>query len=98
MIRLEEPIKLIETFLFADIEDGTGSYDWVMEKIKLVLSMESEFEEICGNICCIEIKKKMTKVIDTLNPDESNNNCQIETLELKELIDIWVTEYKKYSR
>lgn len=98
VIRLEEEIKLVETFLIADIQDGASSYDWVTEKINLVLEGKSEFEEICGNICCLEISNTNTKVVDSLNPDESNNSCMIETSELRKLIDIWVAKYREQNK
>ncbi len=95
VIRLPKDIELVETFLISDIQSGGRAYQWVMDKFDEVLNGTSEYSSIQGNICRLEIKNDYTKVVDTLNNDVETNNCTIETLELIELIKIWVAENNK---
>ena len=62
-----------------------------------VLSGESEYEEVNGNVCCSEISPKTTKVYDNLAEDAMGNWCEVDTKELRQLIDEWCDKVRKFK-
>ena len=54
-----------------------------------VLSGESDYEELNGNVCGVEIHKDKTQVYDNLAEDGMGNWCEVDTKDLRELVDIW---------
>jgi hypothetical protein len=87
VLRLPKEIELVTTCLFSDVQRSTEGY--FLSAIDRVLSGEAPYWEAAGNVCRFEIKKDFTRVIDTLADDETENECLIETEELRELIVIW---------
>jgi hypothetical protein len=87
VMRLPKEIELVTKFLFSDVQRSTEGY--FLSAIDRVLSCEAPYSEAGGNVCRLEIKKDFTRVIDTLADDETENECLIETEELRELIVIW---------
>lgn len=94
VIEVEDKIKLVATFLMSDIQKSNP--DYVYEAIDKVLSGESDFEELNGNVCCVEIMREKSKVYNNLAPDGMGNWCEIETDELKELVRIWHEKVRNY--
>ena len=94
IIIMEEKYQLVAQFLMSDIQGSDPSY--VFEAIDKVLSGESEYEELNGNVCGIEIYKDMTQIYDNLADDGIGNWCEVETKELRELVDIWSKELKSF--
>ena len=94
-ISLPKEIKLVETLLSADVQ---GDAAWFIEAIDKVLSGKEDYQEFGGNICAIEVKKDLTRVIDTLAEDGIGNACYIETNELRKLIKIWVKEREEFYK
>lgn len=94
IIIMEEQVQLVGEFLMSDAEVDPESY---IEALDSVLNEESEYEELNGNVCGILIHKDKTKVIDCLAEDGMGNWCEIETKELRELIDIWCDEVKRFK-
>ncbi|HWR06733.1 hypothetical protein [Sporomusa sp.] len=94
-IDLPAEIAVVEILLLSDID--RGSKKWYFEAIDKVLSGESGYQEISGNVCCLEIRKDKTKVIDLLAVEDSDNACEIETNELRELIEVWVDAKSKFD-
>lgn len=85
--RFSDEFSLLGTFLYADIQnDG----EWFLQLIDKVLIGESELEEITGNICTLKIRKEITKVSDSLSENPEETECDIETEQLKELINSWL--------
>ncbi|MDU4659780.1 MAG: hypothetical protein E6Y39_06555, partial [Clostridium butyricum] len=70
---------------------------YVFESIDKVLDGQSEYEELNGNVCGVEINKDMTRIYDNLAEDGMGNWCEIETQELRELVDIWCNELKRFK-
>ncbi|WP_143318545.1 hypothetical protein [Clostridium sp. HBUAS56017] len=95
IIIVEEKIQLVATFLMSDIQGSDPQY--VFEAIDKVLSGESGYEELNGNVCGVEIHKDKTQIYDNLAEDGMGNWCEIETTELRELVDIWCNELKKFK-
>lgn len=50
-----------------------------------------------SNICGLEIQNDTTTVLDNLAEDGKGEYCEIETMELVELIHIWLNKRKKYK-
>ncbi len=95
VMRLPKEIELVTTFLLCDVQGPLGRTSFLSE-IDRVLRGEVPYSEIAGNVCGLQIRKDLTRVIDTLADDETENACVIETWELRELMVIWcgLTENK----
>lgn len=91
----EEKYRLIAEFLMFDIQGQDPQY--VFEAIDNVLSGKSEHEELNGNVCGVMIHKKKTQIYDNLAEDEIGDWCEIETKELRELVEIWCNELKRFN-
>ncbi|WP_143318550.1 hypothetical protein [Clostridium sp. HBUAS56017] len=95
LIEFEDKSKeIISTFLESDVQ---AFQDYVIEGLDNVLSGKSEYEELNGNVCGVEIHKDKTQIYDNLAEDGMGNWCEIETTELRELVDIWCNELKKFK-
>ena len=51
---------------------------WIKSGFDRVLSGESEYEEVNGNVCCAEISPKTTKVYDNLAEDAMERMLMLE--------------------
>lgn len=90
--------KLLTTFLSSDV---TPFEDWIKADFDRVLSGESEYEEISGNVCCAEISPKTTKIYDNLMEDEEeyySTCCEVDTRELRQLIDEWCDKVREFKK
>ncbi|MBU5227049.1 hypothetical protein KQI36_10400 [Clostridium senegalense] len=59
-----------------------------------VIVGNSKYERWNGNICELEI----TKVYDNLAEDDIDKACEIEAIELREVIDIWMYELQEFKK
>ncbi|MBE6046795.1 MAG: hypothetical protein E7213_00005 [Clostridium sp.] len=84
--------EMLTVFLCTEVEDFTEE---VIEKIDEVLNKESEYEEFVGNICSVEIDNNKTKISDIF---DMNVPCEIETKELRNLIDIWLKKLDEFNK
>jgi hypothetical protein len=94
IIIVEEKIQLVAQFLMSDVQIDSESY---IQALDSVLNGFSDYEELNGNVCGILIHRDKTKVIDCLADDGMGNWCEIETKELRELIDIWCNKLKRFK-
>lgn len=94
IIIMEEKYQMVAQFLMSDIQGADPGY--VFDAIDKVLSGNSEYEEINGNVCGVEIHKDMTRIYDNLAEDGMGNWCEIETNELRKLVDIWCSELRNF--
>jgi Domain of unknown function (DUF4926)/HEAT repeats/PBS lyase HEAT-like repeat len=85
VMRLPQEIGLVTAFLFNDVQRSMAGY--YLSALDRVLEDKVASWEAAGNVCRLEIRKAFTWIIDTLSDDE--NECLIETPELRELITIW---------
>ena len=67
-------------------------------KIDKVLSGEVNEQIISGNCCELEINRKTTKIFDSLAEDGMGNWCEVDTKELRQLIDEWCEKEKEFKR
>lgn len=86
--------ELISTFLSADVQPFSK---YVIEAIDKVLNGESDYEELNGNVCGVEIHNDKTQIYDNLAEDGMGNWCEIETTELRELVEIWCEKLKQFK-
>lgn len=95
VMRLPQEIKLVETFLGIEV---SAFGDWILEEIHSVLNGEKNYVVVNGNICDLEIRNDTTTVLDNLAEDGKGEYCEIETMELVELIHIWLNKRKEYKK
>ncbi|WP_410985387.1 hypothetical protein [Bacillus cereus] len=92
MIELPEKISLVADLLEDDIHSNHG-----IQYLDKVLNGELDFLEISGNSCNLEIKADYTKILHRFYED-GENTCEIETIELKNLMLVWLAEYENYLK
>ena len=92
---VDQKIQLVSTFLMSDIQGANP--DYVFDALDKVLSGKSEYEELNGNVCGVEIHKDKTQIYDNLAEDGMGNWCEIETTELRELVEIWCRKLKQFK-
>lgn len=85
--------ELLGTFLYSDIQ---GEGKWFLNAIDKVINGDSDFEEISGNICNLEIRRDFTKVSDFLSNNTEDTECTIRTVQLKTLINSWISDMELF--
>lgn len=95
IIIMQKEIALVGNFLMSDVQ---GHPDYVMEILDDVLNDKSEYEEFNGNVCGLEIKKEKTTVYNNLADDGMGNWCEIETEELRKLVDVWINNLREFRK
>lgn len=90
-IEVEVPhvISAVAILLMGDVQ--SNSQPW-LKLINKVLKGESKYEEGTGNNCTLEINYNVTRIID--NYSEEDEECVIETSELKKIIELWAEKNK----
>ena len=86
--------ETLNTFLCSDVRPFE---EWIKSDFDRVISGESEYEEVNGNVCCAEISPKTTKVYDNLAEDAMGNWCEVDTKELRQLIDEWCDKVREFK-
>ncbi|MGN0495043.1 MAG: hypothetical protein ACI4GW_02330 [Lachnospiraceae bacterium] len=74
--------------------------DWIKADFDKVLSGESVYEEVNGNVCCVEITPETTKVYDNLIEDDEeyySTCCEVDTQELRQIIEEWCEKVRKFK-
>lgn len=88
---LPKEIELVSAFL-----SGIGSNgNWYIDGINAVLYCGQEYQERDGEFYGLEIRKDFTRLHDVFGIGEE---CTIETTELKEIIEIWLSEYRNVKK
>ena len=93
-IIFDEKYQLLTTFMSCDV---LPFEKWIKSGFDRVLSGKSEYEEVNGNVCCAEISPKTTKVYDNLAEDAMGNWCEVDTKELRQLIDEWCDKVREFK-
>lgn len=94
IIMEDKRYQIISTFLQSE---GNIFQNHVCVALDKVLNGESKYEELNGNVCGVEINKDITQIYDNLAEDGMGNWCEVETKELRVLVDIWFKELKKFK-
>ncbi|BCB37176.1 antitoxin [Bacillus cereus] len=95
VMRLPKEIKLVETFLGIEV---AAFGDWILEEIHSILNGEKNYVVVNGKIYGLEIQNDTTTILDNLAEDGKGEYCEIETMELVELIHIWLNKRKEYKK
>ncbi|MFI8707132.1 hypothetical protein ACIGHG_08625 [Bacillus sp. NPDC077411] len=90
LINLPEEIALVGEFLGSDVHGK----EWI-EELDKVLNKEIDCANFGGNSCDLEVKPDFTTITHRYADDEEYT-CRIETIELKNLILVWLEEYENY--
>ena len=90
----ENKYEILSTFLESDVSPFE---EWIKSAFDRVLSGESEYEEVNGNVCCAEISPKTTKIYDNLAEDAMGNWCEVDTKELRQLIGEWCDKVREFK-
>lgn len=98
IIRLPEEMLPVQIFLCSDIQGREGSGKWALEYIDKVLNGKSEYEDFTGNACYVEVRKDKTKIEYMFTNNDTEESCEIETSELKELVEIWLKERESFYK
>lgn len=93
-IIFDEKYQILTIFMSCDV---IPFEDWIKADFDRVLSGESEYEEVNGNICCAEISLKTTKVYDNLAEDAMGNWCEVDTQELRQIIEEWCEKVREFK-
>ena len=80
------------------MSDGQAFEEFIKTAFDKVLSGESEYEEINGNVCCAQISSKTTKIYDNLAEDCMGNWCEVDTRELRNIIAEWCDEVRQLNQ
>ncbi|MDG5471407.1 hypothetical protein P6709_06585 [Jeotgalibacillus sp. ET6] len=70
----------------------SNSQPW-LKLINKVIRGESNYEEGTGNNCTLKINQEITKILD--NYSEEEDECEIETNELKKIIELWAEKINR---
>lgn len=90
----DEPTDLL-TCLLHDIYDTIG-LNHIRECLDKVIDGESNYANGGTMAYCIEVYKEKTKITGFF--DDSDDECEVDTAELRRLVDIWWEEYCKFSK
>ncbi|MCM1084427.1 MAG: hypothetical protein NC393_09510 [Clostridium sp.] len=93
-IIFQEKYQLLTTFMYCDV---LPFEDWIKTGFDKVLSGESEYEEVNGNVCCAEISFKSTKIYDNLAENAMGNWCEVDTQELRKIIEEWCEKVREFK-
>lgn len=93
-IHLPQELSMVSEFLLCDVQSDThGRY--YLETIGNVLCGKESTQLIEGNVYELSIKGDITVLTNALLKNDPPNYCKIETIELKELILLWLNEKKR---
>ena len=90
--------EVLTSFLYSDV---TPFEDWIKADFDKVISGESEYEEVNGNVCSAEIGPVTTKIYDNLIEDDEEyyaSCCEVDTKELRQLIDEWCEKVREFKK
>ena len=90
MIKLPKEIEIVSELL----ENDVHGKEWI-EELDKVLNKEIDCANFGGNSCDLEVKPDFTTITHRYADDEEYT-CRIETIELKNLILVWLEEYENY--
>lgn len=92
----DEKCELLSIFLESDV---LPFEDLIKEQFDKVLSGKSEYEKVKGNNCLTEIDPLTTQISflwGESDEDDYSNCCNVDTRELKQLIDEWCDKVSEF--
>lgn len=97
VIIVEDKIQLVSVFLMSDIQNDPNP-NYVFEAIDEVLCGKREYAEFSGNVCLVKVYKDKSIIYDKLAEDAKGDWCEIETTELREFVEIWRDEVRRFYK
>ncbi len=91
----DEAFSLLSTFLSSDVTPFEG---WIKADFDKVLSGECERREFFGNVCGAEISPSTTRIYDNLTDADDKACCEVDTKELRLVIDAWCEKLKEFKK
>ncbi len=91
-IRLPKEFDILEAFLNVEV---SAFGDWIAETVDKVLNKESDHEKISANIFGADVRRDKTFIFNKYDENEIGIPLEIETITLRNLIDIWLNEHTK---
>lgn len=70
---IETKDKMLNTMLTTDLSTLSPSFE-------KVISGQSDFEDVTGNVCRVQISKNLTKIYDTLSENEKYSEIPTEVI------------------
>ncbi|WP_336883104.1 hypothetical protein [Priestia koreensis] len=96
-IDVPKEISFVYDLILSDIQEVKSGL-W-LDVVNKVLSKESPYEELTGNVCTMEVNYDMTKIIFEFAWEGTPDHCFIETEELKKIFMLWDEAIeKKYGK
>ncbi|HDR5800621.1 hypothetical protein [Bacillus anthracis] len=92
VIRLQKEFDTLEAFL--NVEVSTFG-DWITETVDKILNKKSHHEKISANIFGADVRRDKTVICNKYDEDEIEIPLEIETITLRNLIDIYLNEHTK---
>ena len=86
--------EILSTFLEDDV---TPFEEWIKENFDMVIEGKESKREIAGNVCGVEITLQKTMIYDMLAEDGMGNWCEVDTKELRQLIDEWCEKVREFK-
>ena len=89
--------EVLTSFFYSDV---TVFENWIKSDFDKVLSGQSHYEEVNGNVCCAEISPTTTKIYDNFIEEDDeyyNSCCEVDTKELRQLIDEWCDKVREFK-
>ena len=90
----DKKCELLSTFLSSDV---TPFEEWIKENFDMVIEGKESKREIAGNVCGVEITLQKTMIYDMLAEDGMGNWCEVDTKELRQLIDEWCEKVREFK-
>ncbi|PHE86301.1 hypothetical protein COF81_28365 [Bacillus pseudomycoides] len=94
VIRLPKEFDILEAFLNVEVSEFGN---WIAEAIDTVLNETSDYEKISANIFGADVRKDKTVIFNKYDEYENEDPLEIETITLRNLIDIWLNEHKRLT-
>lgn len=92
VIRLPKEFDILEAFLNVEVSEFG---DWIAETVDKVLNEKSDYEKISANIFGADVRRDKTVICNKYDEDEIEIPLEIETITLRNLIDIYLNEHTK---
>ena len=89
-----EKYEMLSTFLSSEV---TQFEEWIKENFDMVIEGKERKREIAGNVCGVEITLQKTMIYDMLAEDGMGNWCEVDTKELRQLIDEWCEKVREFK-
>lgn len=89
-----EKYEMLSTFLDSEV---TQFEEWIKENFDMVIEGKERKREIAGNVCGVEITLQKTMIYDMLAEDGMGNWCEVDTKELRQLIDEWCEKVREFK-